>query len=88
MENKLKGPVLVEYVKDVLQDVADPYLDNIPDELYDEAVRRVGSVIWNAAIAEAKTATTGVYSSGSIDETYRRQIESIEDPFASEDLDS
>lgn len=86
-KNELKGEVLVDYIKDVLEEHGAFFMEGMPEDEYDCCIEEVGNIIWDICKSKAMEACTGVYSTnGSVlNETYRQAIDRIESPFGTRD---
>lgn len=83
MTHKMTDKEFREYVSSILYDHGSPFIDELPKDEYDCCVDEVGNVVFLYVINKAKEACSA--NGTATDETYRRLLDQITNPFRPED---
>lgn len=82
MTHKMTDEEFREYVSSLLYDHGSPFISDLPKDEYDCCVDEVGNAVFLYTINKAKEACSA--NGGATDETYRRLLDQIPNPFRSQ----
>lgn len=83
MGHKMTNEEFREYCSSLLYDHGSPFIDELPKDEYECCVDEVGNAVFLYAINKAKEACSA--NGSATDESYRRLLDQIENPFRQED---